>query len=95
MPSNKRQTHFEIMINRIRHVSQAFNFSISRIILSLNYGSICIHSKSDTRHVLTYQINNNSKYLLLFLILLIIVDKHIVWMKEENVDEYNMNSLGL
>ena len=52
-------------------------------------------SLSDNRHVLTYQINNNSKYLLLFLILLITVDKHIVWMKEENVDEYNMNSLGL
>ena len=51
--------------------------------------------QSDNRHVLKYQINNNSKSLLLFLILLITVDKHIVLMKEENVDEYNMNSLGL
>ena len=48
-----------------------------------------------SEHVLTHQINNNSRSLLLFLILLITVDKHIVWMKEENVDKYNMNSLGL
>ena len=59
------------------------------------YVFIAMNFASENRHVLTYHINNNSRSLLLFLILLITVDKHIVWMKEENVDKYNMNSLGL